>query len=261
MDFCHPCRRHLNGALACPGCGTPVETLRARQPQEPAATPGYEDGPDGAAEDAGEPVAGPGAAESDGYGDEAPRGRRADRRRGREPEDSATGSSAGQSRRDRKAAAHRRRRNRTLIVAAGFVLAAGALSLAELGLEEPGSKPEPATAGESPDGGSAEVETTAPETGAARAETPGETPGPGASDSASASASASPEDEESPTAEETEEEAPAAPADVPPADPATPPPAEPPAEPESPEPEPTTKKPEPEPEPSETCDRFLWWCT
>ncbi|WP_443728928.1 SCO2400 family protein, partial [Streptomyces anatolicus] len=22
MDYCHPCRRHLNGALACPGCGT-----------------------------------------------------------------------------------------------------------------------------------------------------------------------------------------------------------------------------------------------
>ncbi|NEC53620.1 hypothetical protein G3I18_34490, partial [Actinospica acidiphila] len=36
MDFCHPCRRHLNGALACPGCGTPVETLRDRQ----AAAPG-----------------------------------------------------------------------------------------------------------------------------------------------------------------------------------------------------------------------------
>ncbi|MPY42105.1 hypothetical protein FNH04_20010, partial [Streptomyces phyllanthi] len=29
MDYCHPCRRHLNGALACPGCGTPVEELRA----------------------------------------------------------------------------------------------------------------------------------------------------------------------------------------------------------------------------------------
>ncbi|MZE74143.1 hypothetical protein GTW93_35045, partial [Streptomyces sp. SID5789] len=32
MDYCHPCRRHLNGALACPGCGTPVEQLRAAEP-------------------------------------------------------------------------------------------------------------------------------------------------------------------------------------------------------------------------------------
>ncbi|MET8470898.1 hypothetical protein ABZY90_23160 [Streptomyces sp. NPDC006422] len=28
-DYCHPCRRHLNGALTCPGCGTPVEAVRA----------------------------------------------------------------------------------------------------------------------------------------------------------------------------------------------------------------------------------------
>ncbi|MEB3965173.1 hypothetical protein OKJ48_33855, partial [Streptomyces kunmingensis] len=29
MDYCHPCRRHLNGALACPGCGTPADAVRA----------------------------------------------------------------------------------------------------------------------------------------------------------------------------------------------------------------------------------------
>ncbi|MDG4866150.1 hypothetical protein P8605_49160, partial [Streptomyces sp. T-3] len=28
MDYCHPCRRHLNGAFACPGCGTPAEACR-----------------------------------------------------------------------------------------------------------------------------------------------------------------------------------------------------------------------------------------
>ncbi|WP_147267278.1 hypothetical protein [Streptomyces sp. SDr-06] len=27
MDYCHSCRRHLNGALACAGCGTPAEEL------------------------------------------------------------------------------------------------------------------------------------------------------------------------------------------------------------------------------------------
>ncbi|MFE4553034.1 hypothetical protein ACFRNH_37570, partial [Streptomyces sp. NPDC056785] len=29
MDYCDPCRRHLNGALACPGCGTSAEQLRS----------------------------------------------------------------------------------------------------------------------------------------------------------------------------------------------------------------------------------------
>src|SRR4051794_30044744 len=40
MDYCHACRRHLNGALACPGCGTPVEGLRAEAPRVPAERPG-----------------------------------------------------------------------------------------------------------------------------------------------------------------------------------------------------------------------------
>ncbi|WP_435809439.1 SCO2400 family protein [Streptomyces iakyrus] len=56
MDYCDPCRRHLNGALACPGCGTSAETLRgAREPEYGAgpAGPGP-DGPD---------------ASVDGYGD------------------------------------------------------------------------------------------------------------------------------------------------------------------------------------------------
>ncbi|MFF2776506.1 hypothetical protein ACFVU3_16505 [Streptomyces sp. NPDC058052] len=32
MDYCHACRRYLNGALACAGCGTPVERLRYDTP-------------------------------------------------------------------------------------------------------------------------------------------------------------------------------------------------------------------------------------
>lgn len=32
MDYCHPCRRHLNGALACAGCGTPAQELRQQAP-------------------------------------------------------------------------------------------------------------------------------------------------------------------------------------------------------------------------------------
>ncbi|MGJ3559451.1 SCO2400 family protein [Streptomyces sp. INA 01156] len=42
MDYRHPCRRHLNGALACPGCGTPVETLRAHPEASAAPQTAYE---------------------------------------------------------------------------------------------------------------------------------------------------------------------------------------------------------------------------
>ncbi|WP_443051253.1 SCO2400 family protein [Streptomyces sp. NBC_00190] len=36
MNYCPACRRHLNGALACAGCGTPAEYL---MPAAPAAAP------------------------------------------------------------------------------------------------------------------------------------------------------------------------------------------------------------------------------
>ncbi|MFJ3924173.1 hypothetical protein [Streptomyces sp. NPDC090022] len=39
MDYCHACHRHLNGALACAGCGTPAEYLTAAAPA-PAASAG-----------------------------------------------------------------------------------------------------------------------------------------------------------------------------------------------------------------------------
>ncbi|MFD7766969.1 hypothetical protein [Streptomyces sp. NPDC059787] len=276
MDFCHPCRRHLNGALACPGCGTPVETLRAQQRQEPAGSSGYEGEVHGTEEVAGVAQVGDGpGGYDDGPRDDGPRGRRADRRRGREPgpnpdlapdpaPDPDEAPVAGESRRDRKAAAHRRRRNRTLLIAAGLVLAVGGLSLAELGLDAPGSAPKPAAAGEeTTDGGATKVEPTESASGGVTdAVAPGKSPGAKPSDSPSASGS--PTGEESEEAEdETEQDSSSAPATPSTTDPTTPPPPEPSADPETPEPDPdpTTKEPEPEPEPTETCDRFLWWCT
>ncbi|CAL9447289.1 hypothetical protein SUDANB176_02368 [Streptomyces sp. enrichment culture] len=243
MDYCHPCRRHLNGALACPGCGIPVETLRARA-AEPA-------GPAGSSECEGEPAV---ADAVDGpYGDEGEKAAPAD-----------GGRRGGGSRRDRKAAAHRRRRRRALLVAAGFVLAAGGLSLAELGMDAPGSPPKPAAAGEeTTDGGATELEPAESPSGAAG--TVPSAPSASPKDSDSPSASESPEDEESEEAgdeaeEEAEEEASSAPAGAPQTGPTKAPPPVPPSAPETPEPDPTTEKPEPEPEPTETCDRFLWWC-
>ncbi|CAM5713505.1 Zinc ribbon domain-containing protein OS=Streptomyces fumanus OX=67302 GN=GCM10018772_02010 PE=4 SV=1 [Streptomyces fumanus] len=39
MDYCHPCRRHLNGALTCPGCGTPVDRPSAGETEPPPGPP------------------------------------------------------------------------------------------------------------------------------------------------------------------------------------------------------------------------------
>ncbi|MEV5955015.1 hypothetical protein AB0M11_14805 [Streptomyces sp. NPDC051987] len=38
MDYCASCRRHLNGALACPGCGTYAPDLAVRAAAAPAVT-------------------------------------------------------------------------------------------------------------------------------------------------------------------------------------------------------------------------------
>ncbi|WP_411575724.1 SCO2400 family protein [Streptomyces mutabilis] len=231
MDYCHPCRRHLNGALACPGCGTPVEEPRAAEPHLTEA----EEAP-------------PSRVEEVRAADGRPSGGRG-------------------SRRDRKAAAHRRRRRRVLFVTAGFVLAAGGLSLAELGLDAPGSPPRPAAAGgESTDGeATREVgETSAvpadATSGTVTATTASGTPSPDASASGSASAlaSKSPSATEPETAEETD--GPSQPPASAPDAPGTP--DRPTAPPDDPPPTTTpTPSTSPDPTPTETCDRFLWWCT
>lgn len=103
MDYCHPCQRHLNGALACAGCGTPADALAPYAVVDPS---GREPEPPGETPDA------PGAA---GH---RRRARGASRRRGRRT--------------------HRRRGRALLLTAVGVVLALGALSLAELAMEPGG---------------------------------------------------------------------------------------------------------------------------
>ncbi|MFJ2826555.1 hypothetical protein ACIPC1_02915 [Streptomyces sp. NPDC087263] len=227
MDYCLPCHRHLNGALACPGCGTPAEKVREHA-DAVESRPKAEDGVD------------------DGHDDDdtGPRGRR-------------RGSAAGGgSRRDRKAAAHRRRRRGALIVGAGLLLAAGGLSLAELGVEAPGSSPKAATADESPEGGantSAEtalpIDDTAGSTGASAGASPSasESASPSASVSASESAEAEDGDEGSASTITTPETS--APESTTPTETSRPPSSD-----------PTSADPTPEPSPSKSCDRILWWC-
>ncbi|MEU2676744.1 hypothetical protein ABZ638_07610 [Streptomyces sp. NPDC007107] len=102
MDYCHPCQRHLNGALACAGCGTPADAL----------VPYAVTGPSGLAEPAAETL------EASGAAGHRRRGRGDSRRRGRRT--------------------HRRRGRALLLTATGVVLALGALSLAELAMEPGG---------------------------------------------------------------------------------------------------------------------------
>ncbi|MFI6872584.1 hypothetical protein ACIBL6_03990 [Streptomyces sp. NPDC050400] len=216
MDYCHPCRRHLNGALACPGCGTPADAVRAYA-EALAAQEAAEETETAERE---EPL--------------RPRGR--SRRRVR--------------------AAHRRRRGRILFASAGLVLAAGGLGLAELATESSGGTEGQAAPAMSDVGTDAEEESPAsadPDPAAPTA--------PPSSSAVSAPPSASP----SPTREapstspgtkqrDTPVNSTSAAASSPPDSPTT-------ARPTTAAPRPTATKPTAQPSPSETCERFLWWCT
>ncbi|MFI7007279.1 hypothetical protein [Streptomyces sp. NPDC050145] len=219
MDYCHPCRRHLNGAVTCPGCGTPAEAVHAYA-EALAAQEAVE-------ETAAEPEEAP----------LRPRGRR---------------------RRSTRARTQRRRRRRVLFVAAGLALAAGGLGVAELSDSGP-----PADTQAAPDVTGAEETGT----GSTRPAEPsqGSTPpasatgGPTASASPSASR-AHPDAEKSPSKEpEKKESRSPAGADTPAT--STPPQAPSTARPTTSAPRPTSAPPAPAPAPTETCDRFLWWCT
>ncbi|MCC5476029.1 SCO2400 family protein [Streptomyces barringtoniae] len=312
MDYCYPCQRHLNGALACPGCGTPARAgaeapaayARAgtgetqgygvpqqygsaqyeseqygspqyRVPQQPAGpeqvawTQGREPHEDWAPEaESGTEAAAGSDPEPDSPADpdsEPEAGGRAARRRARGG--TAVGlADADASRRDRKAAAHRRRRRRTVLITAGFVLAAGSLGLAELGTDapfSPFSSGQPDTAADTAaDGGTSSASPGA--TADPAADTSGATPGVAgsASPDASASASKSPKgkDSKSPDAKDTDKAQQTAATGSgahpsPPAPTATSRPAS------TPTSAPTTSPPSPTPAPTKTCTRFLWWCT
>ncbi|MGW0970962.1 SCO2400 family protein [Streptomyces sp. NPDC002516] len=250
MDYCHVCRRHLNGALACPGCGTPVDELGA-DVEETGAGPRAGAGADARhAEDA----------------DVEWRSRRAARRRGAGVPEAGDGQEdprdrevpAGVSRRDRKAAAHRRKRRRTLFIAVGFVLAAGGLSLAELGVDAPGLGPSPAAA-ESPGGAASPTVSALPKSSASGSpsagRTSGSSPSPSASPSVSRSASPTATGEKgagggSASAGALPGRSTSAPSAAPSAPRTT---------------APATTSPEtsaPAPAPSSSgCNKFLWWCT
>ncbi|MGW5422952.1 SCO2400 family protein [Streptomyces sp. NPDC003943] len=119
MDYCHQCRRHLNGALACAGCGTPAEELRYFSPH-PSSPPQALTEP----ADTLPPVAPEFSYELDPVEPPRPTGGRAAARRRNQRAD-RKGGRRGRSRGGRA----------VLFGALGVALAAGSLSLAKAALE------------------------------------------------------------------------------------------------------------------------------
>ncbi|MGA6169668.1 SCO2400 family protein [Streptomyces sp. NPDC012600] len=243
MDYCDPCRRHLNGALACAGCGTPAEALSPFT--VPAPTP------------AGRA---PGA-----------------------PDEAAAPVPAARSRR-RARGGHRRRGRTALLAAGGLVLAAGALSLAELAAEPdrggvaadfvreapraPEDSAPDSSSGEAPrDPGPLPSRTgvasgPSPDAAPTRDAPTGE-PSGGASDAPGpeASPATAPPAESPDPGPDPDGAGPSGDPGTAPADPPDPDgPAAPPTAPAPPPPDEPTQAPAPTPTPSPTCTRFLWWC-
>lgn len=270
MDYCHPCRRHLNGALACAGCGTPAEALG------PYAMPGA------AGPTPDEPY---GTAAPDDEADAPRRTRRDARTGGRSARREAARGSRRETARDtrpgsrRKAGrsgrgSHRRRGRTVLLAALGLLLAAGALSLAELALEPgrddtaadfvseaSGGPADPAPQESSADAprdpgpvGTRAGSTTGPGTDASPAGSGGggssESPSPEVSGTDEPTASPDPDDPDPPEAPDSPPADPPGPDDPDPEEPTT-----------APAPPPPPAEPTPTPTPSPTCTRFLWWCT
>ncbi|MET9318766.1 hypothetical protein ABZX75_00990 [Streptomyces sp. NPDC003038] len=106
MNYCHACRRHLNGALACAGCGTPAEYLI---PVAPAA--GSAAGPGAQPGSAPQPAAQP-AALAEVFADSL-------------VVLSAPNQSGGRAASRRRAATHRGPRRTVMTIGLGLLLAAG----------------------------------------------------------------------------------------------------------------------------------------
>ncbi|NUK26983.1 SCO2400 family protein [Streptomyces lunaelactis] len=240
MDYCNQCRRHLNGALACAGCGTPVEELRHFSPSAPAADHVFE------LDEVSEP-----AGHRRSRREAPPRRKSAGTRRARKP-----------------------RGRKVLLGTVVLALAAGALSLAELATENGGDgaatavkeeaslaseTPEPTDSEATPEGPAEVTESAVSSSGSVR---PGGTgPGKGTgtrsgtgtgtgtgtgSGSGKPTATSSAEKPPSPTSSAGQPSGSAQPSSS--------------GQPTASAPGQTPPPADPAPAPSETCERFLWWC-
>ncbi|MDW6063050.1 hypothetical protein SAZ11_39865 [Streptomyces sp. FXJ1.4098] len=295
MDYCPACRRHLNGALACPGCGAYAEEHPYPAAENAGVDYGWPDGGTGRAPYTGETEAeaeAPGevigrdeavseAGKGDVVGEDvddelsaAPgaASTRADRRKASRRKPKPRGIVGGRARRARRG---RGRRVTIMASVLGPVLAG--LFVAEIATEggifhEPSSSSSPDTSPEA-DHGPGEGDSSGPRTRQSGA--PGEAPSAGEDGASSADegkgdgedgsgkgkkeskGSKSPSADGSSSADGGTGGSSASPsatggggggATRPPTSPS--------------DPGPTTSSPsQPTPSPTETCDRFLWWCT
>ncbi|MFY1676750.1 SCO2400 family protein [Streptomyces sp. WMMC905] len=278
MDYCGPCRRHLNGALVCPGCGTPAASASSAADGRGSVVDGRPDARPSAATVARHYGA-RGGGRSTGAGRDARAGRASV---GHPPR----GSGPDRSR----AARGRRRRGVVLSAAVGLVLVIGGAAFAELrgGTSQDVRSPVAARGGSpvgdppvTPTAGASDppVGSTAPAASAPAA--------PSLPPSGTPQATASPVVSEEPTPSETPDDAsptsaPAVPDSVeapePSPSPTSPTGAEVTPEEETPRPTsppvssaastgpataPADQAPTsaaPEPSSAETCRRLLWWC-
>lgn len=276
MDYCPQCRRHLNGALICAGCGTPAEELRQHQSVHPGSHHSrFPGGGDGENEGHGEydaaPVSDYGLVSHDRPDDTAPP-RNSSRRKGSSRRAGRGGGTRDKApRRTGPRRARSRRGRRFLIAMLAVILAAGALSLAELARESTGNNNATSVKEETPvdfDGGPQDTERPAvpDDPGVSAAPVPGSGTGTGGevSPDGSGGPSVSGKAEESPSASATPEtgetatDGPESPGADDPGS-VTSGPAEPTDEPTSGRPTsaaPPPPPPAPSPTPSETC---TWW--
>ncbi|WP_328313013.1 hypothetical protein OG432_24010 [Streptomyces sp. NBC_00442] len=230
MDYCHSCRRHLNGALACAGCGTPAQEL----------APAPED----------ELLVYAGAPSRGGAEVLAPSGHRRAARKGRR--------------------ARRKRGKVVLFGSAGLVLVAGAVGFVQMAMEPPVndrassvhedetiSDPQPLPSGPS---GGAVTAPSRPTAEPVASRGRGSGAGTGAPGGAGAPRPASP----SPKGTVSGPAAPR-PSSSEPTSSASPGASDMPGPGESVPPSPSASAPAPpppapSPTPSKTCHRILWWC-
>lgn len=274
MDYCYQCRRHLNGALTCAGCGTAAEELRQHTPHAPAQ-PGAEAADDAGHETGHETGAETGAGAGD-TGDDELLVAGHDRTDGR-----AEGHDVRTHRRRRTGPRRKRSKRKRRITAGvlGLVLAAAGLSLAQLAIESSAERSATSVKEENPvdfDGGSdasdgpadpAEPGDPAATGAAGTAGAADASASPSGSGDPSASASANASADASTSADDTSadpgtsatprptgtpapgESAPESPGATTPAD-----------EPTSQAPPPPDPDPEPTPSESDDCTRIFWWC-
>ncbi len=254
MDYCSPCRRHLNGAVSCPGCGTPAGELGLPSAASDTEREGGADTPGPRAE------------------------RRADRRAAQaSPASGASGTTRASRRKpkprlfgSRARRARRGRGRRVTIMAAVLGPVLAAVFVAELATEGHWRESSPSPSRQEPvadrSGGVSDSDEPVTQ------DTSGPSELPSASDSGQGEDEDASKDkgkddgkskgEDGDTSPDPDGDSSSDPSDATSSAPGGPGATQGPTTPSHPgSTAPATVAPTPTPSPSETCDRFLWWCT